>query len=52
MERLLSVQERLSTSLAQPMHNAPADLPRKLRGDDVYDGYDLESGSLVIVNIW
>lgn len=52
MERLLSIQERLNTLLAQPIHNARADLPRMLREDDVYDRYDLESGSLVIVNIW
>ena len=28
------------------------DLPRKLREDDVYNGYHLEKDSLVIVNIW
>ena len=30
----------------------PADLPRKLREDDVYNGYHLQKDSLVIVNIW
>ena len=28
------------------------DFPRKLREDDVYNGYHLEKDSLVIVNIW
>ncbi|RPD77315.1 cytochrome P450 [Lentinus tigrinus ALCF2SS1-7] len=30
----------------------PLDLPHKLREDDVYNGYHLEKGSLVMVNHW
>ena len=33
-------------------YNFLVDIPHKLREDDIYNGYHLEKGSLVIVNTW